>query len=214
MFLILCRFLLVSLLFAISVQAAELQAEGAVDTRIGLSRRWDVVLHNRARMLATEGDWFDVSLIPIFRYRAHRKVTVLAGHFFTWYDFGESGWSNVYRPFGGAEFTQRYKRINLASRTLVERFFVTGGRDRNRYRQRFRLTANGSWAPYGSVEFFFDNNGFLTTRYGTGIRKNLSERDGIEFGYWYEAGKLADRGIRHMVVATFHLNFKGFAPDI
>ena len=209
-----CRLLLALLLFAGIVPAAELQAEGAIDTRVGLSRRWDVILHNRARVRATENHWFDVSLVPVFRYKAHRSVTIMGGSFFTWFDFPGSGWKNVYRPFFGPEMTLRHERFLVTSRTLAERFFTTGGADRNRYRQRFRLIGRGALTPYAGVEFFFDNDGFLTTRYSAGARKDLGKEHGLEFGYWYETRKLTEGGVRHMIVATFHFNFKGLAPDI
>ena len=208
------RLLLALMLLAGPASAAELQAEGAVDTRIGLSRRWDVILHNRARVKATENHWFDVSLVPIVRFQAHPNVTVMAGHFLTRQDSPETGWKNVYRPFGGLEAVLRREPFDLASRTLFERFCVIGGRDSNRYRHRFRLIGNGTMTPYASIEFFFSNDGFLNTRYGAGVRKNLHGRHGIEFGYWYETRKLVEGGIRHMIVTTFHFNFKGLAPDI
>jgi len=209
------RCLLVALLLVrCTAPAAELQAEGAVDTRIGLGQRWDVILHNRARVHATTGEWFDVSLVPIFRYRAHPRVRVLAGHFFTGYDFEESGWSREHRPFFGAEAALPREHFTLASRTLMERFFLPERSDFNRYRQRFRIIGRHSLTPYGNVEFFMDARGLRTVRYGTGVRKNLGKLHGIEFSYWYETAKLTGGGVRHVIVMTFHVNFRGLAPDI
>lgn len=195
--------------------AAELHADGAVDTRIGLGTRWDVIVHNRARVVAKTGDWYDVSLIPILRYQVHPRVTVFGGSFFTWCDFPNTGWRRVDRPFIGVEpAIFKGERFMLTSRTGYERFMVHDGPDYNRCRQRVRITGNGKWSPYASIEFFFTNQGFATTRYGTGVRRDLGRHDGIEFFYWYETGKITEGGIRHMISVTFHLRFKGFAPNL
>ncbi len=197
------------------LSATQLQADGAIDTRFGLSERWDVVLHNRARVKAVRNEWFDVSLVPTFRYRAHPRVQLFGGAFFTWYDYGYEDRTKVARPFAGVEPTiLQAGKVSVLSRTTYERFFVGDQRsDYNRYRQRFRVLARGKWSPYANLEFFFLDDGIATTRYGVGVRRDLGKRDGVEVGYWYEAADVAGRGVRHMINATFHLNFKGLAPD-
>jgi hypothetical protein len=200
------------LLLAASAEAAELHADGAVDTRIGLSSKWDVVLHNRARVRAKQNDWYDVSLIPIFRYQTRENLQLYGGAFFTWYEF-PSGRRNVVRPMAGVEPSIRRGSVTLASRTGFERFLDIDGPDYNRYRQRFRVARRGSWTPYASIELFFTHDGLGTTRYGAGARRDIGRRNGIEFFYWYEARDFAGRGVRHVLSTTLHFNFKGLAPD-
>jgi hypothetical protein len=205
-------YLLFLFLFSLTVSATELHGDGAVDTHIRLNRKWDVVLHSRARVRVTQDDWYDISLVPIFTYQAHRNVQFSTGTFFTRTET-KSRWRNVARPFVAVEPSIRKGRVTLASRTGYERFVVFNGADYNRYRQRFRVVGNGSWKPYASTEFFLTNAGLATTRYGVGVRKDIGKHDGIEFFYWYEARDLAGTGVRHVLSVTLHLRFAGLAPD-
>jgi hypothetical protein len=202
------------LLAAASGRAGELQTDGAVDFRIGLGRRWDVLVHNRARVRATQNDWYDVSLIPIFRYQWRRNVQLGAGAFFSWFEYPNNNWQRHVRPVFYLEPSFRWSQATFALRTQYERFLITNRPDCNRYRQRFRVSNGRTWAPYGSIEFFFTNHGYATTRYGAGVRRNLGKRNAIEWGYWYETRRLHDYGMRHMIHTTFTINFQGFAPDL
>jgi len=206
--------ILLPLLLAPAVRAAELHADGAVDMRIGLGRKWDVVLHNRARVRAASNDWYDVSLVPIFRYQARPNLQLSGGTFATWLDVPAVGWRHTIRPFAGMEPSLRQGSLTVASRTGYERFLVLGGSDFNRYRQRFRIIGNrSSWTPYANIEFLLTNDGLSSTRYGAGARKDIGPHSGVEFSYWYEASGLAGTGVRHMISATLHVRFKGLAPD-
>ncbi len=202
-------------LLAGPLQSAELHNDVAFDTRIGLSRKWDVVLHNRARVVTARNEWYDISAVPTFRYQAHPRAQLFGGAFVTRTDFAD-GAAPVVRPFAGVEpVLIEADSLTVSSRTGYERFIAFERHpDFNRYRQRFRIRGDSKWTPYANVEFFFLNDGLDTTRYGVGFRRDLSERNGIEIGYWYEASDLTGRGIRHMITTTFHLNFKGLAPDL
>lgn len=202
------------LLAAAAAPGAELQSDGAIDFRIGLSSRWDVLVRNRARVRATQNDWYDVSLIPIFRYQWRRNVQLGAGAFFSWFEYPNNNWQRHVRPVLSIEPAFCWGKATFTARTQYERFLITNRADYNRYRQRFRASAGNTWAPYGSLEFFFTNQGYATTRYGAGLRRKLGKRDAIEWGYWYETRRLHDYGIRHMFYTTFSVNFQGFAPDL
>jgi hypothetical protein len=207
-------FLLSLVLLPGAAAGADLHADGSIDTRIGLSSKWDVVVRTRARVVAKDNYWYDVSINPVFRYKAHPRVTLYAGAFFTWYDFPSRGWTNIYRPLVGVEPTLiKRKRLTLTSRTGFERFLETGQLgDFNRYRQRFRIQGTGKWIPYANVESFFLNSGVLSTRYGGGVRRDLHGNTGIEISYFYEARDFTGPGVRHMISTTLLLNFKGLAP--
>lgn len=208
------RVLPLVLLVSATAGAEELQTDGAMDFRVGLAQRWDVLVHNRARVRATQNDWYDVSLIPIFRYQWRPHVQLAAGAFFSWFEYPNNDWQRHVRPILAIEPSFARRHFDVTTRTQYERFMITQRGDYNRYRQRFRLSTGRHWAPYGSVEVFFTNEGYATTRYGAGLRRNLGRRDAIEFGYWYETQKLCDYGIRHMFYTTFTINFQGFAPDL
>lgn len=204
---------LLLLLLPARSRPAELQADGAIDARIGLNRRWDVLVHNRSRVRAKQNDWYDVSTIPIFRYQAYGNIQISAGAFLSRFEY-KDGWKNVCRPIVAVEPSWNRERLTLAIRSAYERFMILRGADYNRYRQRVRLIRNAAWSPYAGAEAFFTNQGWATTRYGTGVKRNFGKRDSIEFGYWYEAKSFAGAGVRHMFVTTFTVNFQGFAPGL
>ena len=204
------RFLLL-ILVASTTWGAELQADAAVDLRVFLSRNWDLLIHNRARVQAAESHWYDVSVIPILRYKARPNLQLYGGAFLTRYDFPAAGWRTVYRPVVGVEPSLRCGRVTLASRTGYERFLVTRGTDFNRYRERIRVSGSGPWAPYASVEAFFTSHGWATTRYGAGLHHDIDKHCGIEFFYWYEAREFAGAGTRHMLSTTLYFNLR--TPD-
>lgn len=208
------RLLAFVLLLARSGLPAELQSDGAIDVRVGLRQRWDVLVRNRARVRSASNDWYDVSIVPIFRYQWRPNIQLAAGAFFSWFEYPNNDWQRVFRPLVAIEPTLFRKPVTLALRTQYERYLITERADFNRYRQRFRVSRGRVWSPYGSIEFFFTNRGYATTRYGAGLRRNIQKRDSVEFGYWYESRKLLDHGIRHMVSMTFTFNFQGFAPDL
>ncbi|MCW5978891.1 MAG: DUF2490 domain-containing protein [Bryobacteraceae bacterium] len=203
----------VPLLLLATRVGAEVQADGAIDARIGLSRAWDVLVHNRARVKAAQNDWYDVSSVPIFRYQATRDVQFSAGAFLSRTEY-KGGWKNVFRPTVSLERTWRGEHFALGARTGYERFFIFRGLDYNRYRERLRFSRNGRWSPYAGTEAFFTDHGWATTRWGCGVKRNLGRRDAIEFGYWYETKRFMGPGIRHMFVTTFSINFQGFAPQL
>ena len=208
------RWLILLLLLVTKTRAAEIQADGAIDTRIGLARKWDVLVHNRSRVRAKQNDWYDISIIPLFRFQATDTVQLIAGAFLSRLEYPD-GWKNVGRPFLAVEPRLiRKERFAVSSRSAYERFFIFRGADYNRYRQRFRVTRDGLWAPYASAEGFYTNHGWATTRYGAGLKRNLGKRDSIEFGYWYETKRFIGPGARHMFLTTFTVNFQGFAPDL
>jgi hypothetical protein len=201
------------LLLALRAKApgAAVQADGTVDTRVGLGYKWDIVIHNRARVRARQNDWYDFSSIPIVRYQAPHEVQLSGGAFFSRYEYMD-GWKNVCRPIVAFEPSWGLpKGLTLASRTAYERFMIYGGTDYNRYRQRLRLSWAGGWALYGGAEAFFTDHGYAITRYGGGVKRNLGKRDSIEFYYWYETRRLNGPGVRHMFATTFTVNFQGFA---
>lgn len=197
------------------VEGTDLHHDFAFDTRVGLGAKWDVVLHNRARFVTATHDWYDASVIPIFRYQVHPRVRLYGGTYVTWADFGISDWVRVTRPYAGVEPTVfQSERVSVTSRTGYDRIIASEGHpDFNRYRQRFRIRGHGKWSPYANVEFLFRNDGLSSTRYAIGFRRNLSRHNGLEIGYWYQRNDLTGPGIRHVIKTTFHLNFKGLAPD-
>ncbi len=201
------------LLLGCEVFATEPHAEAALDANIELGEKTDLILHNRARVRMETNEWYDISLIPFLSYKAHPNLTVFGGSFFTWFSETGSDHDNFIRPFGGVEPALHRESLSLAARTTYERFVGIGEPDFSRYRQRFRIIGNNSWTPYANVEFFWTGEGFASTRYGVGFRRDLGKRNGIEISYWYEARRLADGGLRQVVVLTYHLNFKGLAPD-
>lgn len=197
------------------LSGAEWQNEAAVNTGVGLSSRWQLTVYTRGRMVTGARQWNDVSIVPRLQYRFRPRMNILLGHFHTWALGRDEAWHETDRPYAGVEFgLWRTRQWTLSHRTLWERFFVHGGPDWNRYRTQLQLYGQlRPYHPYASVEAFFDQHGSRTTRYRSGLRIDVGRHHGIEFGYWYERRKVAEPGLRHMLVVSVHLYFPGLAPD-
>ena len=205
------RFLITFLLLAPLSRADDLQVEAALNASVGLSRKWDVTLRTRARIRPSEREVADASIIPVFGYQAHRNVLLYFGNYFTRRNLRGVGTSTVFRPVAGIEPVLVRERFSVEFRTGYERLVVLRAQDFNRYRQRVRVIGNSSWAPSAGVELFFTNEGHTKTRYAAGVERKIGDNHSVEFGYRFERRELLEN--RHMIFATFNLNFKGLAPD-
>ena len=197
------------LFIVLPLAGAEFHAEPSIALRYVFSNKWDIVVGGRARVVAGDNYWYDLSVYPFLRYQAHPRVRIYGGGFVTWVDVLDRRRSRLYRVSGGVEPTlYDGERVQLISRTGYERFFLPGLLpDFNRYRQRFRLRWVNRWSPYISAEVFFRNSGVSKSRYGVGARHRFVRRTSIDIAYWYEAVDLAGAGIRHMLALTWNVNF-------
>lgn len=196
--------------FWLPLVAAEFQAEPAVAVRFRFNDRWDLMVLNRARVAASENDWFDVSVAPYVRYQARPRLRLEAGAYLSSIRSADGGRTRVYRPF--LRIVPRLysnEHVVLTTRSGFERFLVVGrDTDLNRFRQRLRLRWKGKWAPYVSTEVFFVRSGLLKSRFETGFQRSLPRGSSIKVSYRYDAADLFGAGLSHVVVTTFNLNFR------
>lgn len=198
-----------------SLSAAELQTQHAADTSLN-SGRWSVVLHTRLRARAETLDLYQFRVGPIIEYGLTARTSLVGGYYLTRNEAAPRVWSSTHRPFAGVEFAIARRRLALDSRSLIERFYVPGRRDFNRYRQRLWVTRNApGGGPYGSVEGLFDAEGLRSVRYGGGWRIGPRGAVSIDFGYFYETRRSTEGGNRQMLLTTVHIRrqSKRIDPD-
>jgi Ca2+-transporting ATPase len=198
-------FVFLATALATSMNAAELQSQHALDTSFN-SGKWSVVLHSRARVRVENFDLFQFRAGPIVEYSLTSRASLLGGYYFARNDGASRKWSTTHRPFAGVEFAISKRRLILDSRSLIERFYVPGTGDFNRYRQRLWVTRSApAGGPYGNVEYLFDAAGLRSVRYGAGWRIGPHGAFLIDFGYFYETRRTTDGGNRQMLITTVHV---------
>jgi hypothetical protein len=202
--------LLLTVSWAIPIHAGEVQSQHALDTSIKAGK-WRAVLHSRARTRLESVDLYQFRVGPIVDYSLTSRVTLIGGYYFARNEREFRLWSTTHRPFVGGAFATQYRRANIEARSLVERFFVPGAGDFNRYRQRVLLMdARG---PYSSVEGFVDAAGLRSMRYGAGWRIGPKSVVSIDLGYFFETRRLIEGGNRHMFLTSIHIRRQGKRID-
>ncbi len=197
-------------ILAFPLSAADFLAEGATVLHLRPAPRWEATLYTRGRYNFERQRWADLSVSPGVSYRIHPAVSLKGAFYFTSYEFFPGKRTMIYRPFAAVEPEVRMAALTLAARTRVERFFIAGGLpDFNRFRQRFRVSGHGAWAPYAFVEVYFTAHGFTRTRYAAGVVHRLYGAHEIEFSYYYERSRFTGQGLRHIVRTVVHLHFGG-----
>jgi hypothetical protein len=165
------------------------------------TKRIEVDLHTRFRTNEHMTNLQQGRSGAVLRWNGHRRLTPIVGYYFGQQEDGRDEWTMFHRIFGGGEaLAYSGKRMRLTSRTLVERFIAPSAADFNRYRQRWRLSVDRKVGPYLSSEWFFDAKGYLSARYGGGVRWKWSSWSWLEAGYLYDdrSPKLGPE--RHMIV--------------
>lgn len=202
----LIRTLLLLTVLLAPLRADEVWSWHTFDYQFLHGERWQALMHGRVHV--DEGDFRQGRIGPVFRYNLPPRLTLIAGYYFG-EDYNPLGeWKRSHRPFGGIEAavaTKKYAR--LTARTMLERFLVPGSGDYWRQRNRVRWTTAQRIAPVASWELFFDNKGYLTTRYTGGVRFTLSHKRALELGYLYD-GRRANTGEPRHIVTT-HFVFGG-----
>lgn len=187
--------------------AGEVWSWHAVDLTVLKSSRAEVVLHGRLR---TGRDFTTVQqgrTGVISRFAMPRRVSLIGGYYYGREEDSAEDWRNLHRVFGGLEtLVYRTGGIAVDTRGLVERFFVPDRGQFTRYRHRFRLGTQKPLGPYLSSEWFFDADGYLSSRNGAGLRWRFSRAATVEFGYLYDARRSTVGEPRHVVVTQFRID--------
>ena len=96
--------------------------------------------------------------------------------------------------------------LRLDTRGIVERLFVVDRPQFSRYRHRIRLSSERRVGAYFTSEWFFDANGYLSSRHGAGVRWKCSEWGALEIGYLYDARRPGIGEPRHVIVTQVTLD--------
>jgi hypothetical protein len=198
---------------ALIARSQRLETQHAFDTTLSLGPRWEMMLHSRLRTEPRGDGLYQVRGGPIFEYSANNRIALLGGYYFTRQQWAGE-WSTTHRYFGGAEATAvSARRIDADVRVIAERFAPASSAGFARYRERVRVSGKGRIAPYASVEWFQDRQGFRGVRYSGGLRVRGGRGISVDAGYFFEARHLAKGGDRHMVITAFHFRRPGRRAD-
>jgi hypothetical protein len=186
---------------------AQTETQHGFDLSVRLRQRLDLVLHSRIRTQPGRLGFYQIRSGPILEYSV-AGVKWIGGYYYTQQESSEEDFIGGHRVFGGAEARLwNGGRVSGDLRMLAERFDLARGRDFARYRLRLRASGRAALAPYGSVEPFFDNRGWRSTRYALGVRVRSGSRISVDFGYFMEPRRNDVGPLRHMFLTGVHWNF-------
>jgi len=198
---------IVALLFASdSASADEMWSWHVFDAKVAKTKRFDVTLHSRFRARWDLGDMQQGRVGVVTRINASTKSSAIVGYYYGKEEDAADDWRNFHRVFGGVEVpVYRGKELSVATRGLVERFFVSDRSGFTRYRHRIRLATQKRIGPYVAGEWFFDGDGWLSGRYAAGIRWRCNRWSSVEVGYLYDQRRPSVGEPRHVIVTQFTL---------
>ena len=197
-----------SLLVLVSqaVVADELWSWHAFDAKLLRTSHFEVTAHSRFRTGRHIGNVQQGRAGAIVRIFAPGKSAVLAGYYYGKEEDSAEDWRNFHRVFGGLEAPLfRAGQVTVATRGIVERFFVADRPGFTRYRHRVRAATEGRIGPYVAGEWFFDADGWLSGRYGAGVRWRWNTWSSVEMGYLYDHRRASIGEPRHVIVTQFTL---------
>ncbi|MCL5098903.1 MAG: DUF2490 domain-containing protein [Candidatus Omnitrophica bacterium] len=187
--------------------AGEVWSWHTVDVSVVKTSRAEVILHGRLRTGNSFGTPQQGRVGVISKLPFPSIGSLVGGYYYGKEEDSSDEWQNKHRIFGGLEVpVYGGHGVAIDTRGLVERFFVPDSPAFNRYRQRFRLRTDGRLGPYLSTEWFFDANGYLSSRHGAGLRWRCAESVTLEFGYLYDARRANIGEPRHVIVTQFTLD--------
>ena len=179
--------------------AGEIWSWHAVDATVLNTSKTAVTLHGRLRLgrgTVQQGRAGVIAKIDILR-----GAILIGGYYYGKEEDSAEDWRNFHRLFIGMEMPfLRSHGLRLDTRGIVERFFVADRQQFSRYRHRIRLRTERRLGPYVSSEWFFDADGYLSGRYGAGVRWKYAESVAFEIGYLYDVRRQGIGEPRHVIV--------------
>ena len=187
--------------------AGEVWSWHAFDVTVSKTPLTEVILHGRLRTGRSFGTPQQGRAGVVTKFGVLRNVTLIAGYYYGKEEDSAEEWQNFHRVFTGIEVpVYRNHDLRVDTRGVVERFFVVNGPQFSRYRHRVRLRTDGRVGPYVSSEWFFVGDGYLSGRYGAGVRWRCAEGASFEVGYLYDARRPTIGEPRHVIVTQFTLD--------
>ena len=134
------------------------------------------------------------------------RLSVVTGYYYGKEEDATEEWRNFHRIFSGVEVPLfQTRKASVAARGLVERFISDARPDFTRFRQRVRYSTTSQIGPYAQGEWFFDAQGYLSSRYSGGLRWRWAASSWVEFGYLYDVRRPEIGPPRHVFVTNFLL---------
>lgn len=187
--------------------AGEVWSWHSMDVSVVKTAKAEVILHGRLRTGNSFGTLQQGRAGVFTRFPFPRAGTLVGGYYYGKEEDSANAWQNSHRVFAGIEVpVYGGHGVAVDTRGVVERFFVADSPGSSRYRHRLRLRTAGRLGPYVSTEWFFDANGYLSGRYGAGLRWRCAESGTLEFGYLYDARRPTIGEPRHVIVTQFTLD--------
>lgn len=196
------------------------QASAQTETQHVLNAPWQVApklrvtLHTRYRSRPGSHGLYQGRVGTWADYRVHRRVTVTGGYLFTKLE-KPVDWESWNRLYGGVEHElARWKGV-WSARHLAEWFDPSGAQNFYRVRHRVGWVAPTRIAPYVNVEYFWDEDGWRSSRYQAGTRFPINERVSWDVHYFHEPRR-ADTGWwpRNMWGTTLEVKLGAVAPAL
>ena len=187
--------------------AGEVWSWHSIDVSVLKTSKAEVILHARLRTGNSFGTLQQGRTGVISKFPLTRIGALVGGYYYGKEEDSAEDWQNSHRIFAGIEAPVYGGRgVAIDTRGVVERFFVVDRPEFSRYRHRLRLRTTGRLGPYVSTEWFFDTNGYLSGRYGAGLRWRCAESSTLEVGYLYDARRADIGEPRHVIVTQFTLD--------
>jgi hypothetical protein len=190
--------------------AAETRTWHAFDAQVFSNSRLEAVIHTRFRYDGVLDSFQQGRAGGLVRVRALPRWSLIGGYYYGKEEDHREQWRNFHRPFAGVEVAllSREGGIELATRGFIER--LLGGRrgDFTRYRQRLRLTTDRRFGPYLATEWFFDGQGYLTSRHSAGVRWRFARRASLEAGYLLDLRRADVGGVLHVLTTQMQFDLR------
>lgn len=167
----------------------------------------DLTLHARVRTRPGDVGLYQGRAGMLLRKAVHSRVGLVAGYYFA--EQEESlveDWEAWNRYFGGFDHRLFRWKGNWDARHFAEFFDAPGDANYYRVRHRAGWTAPTRVAPYANIEFFWDRDGWRSTRWQVGTAWRISARTTVDTHYFFEPRR-ADVGPapRHMWGTTLQV---------
>jgi hypothetical protein len=175
-------------LFAFVTQApAQAETQHVFNFPWQVSPTVELTLHARMRTRPSDVGLYQGRGGMLLRKSVHSNVGLVAGYYFS--EQEESlveDWEAWNRYFGGFDHRLFRWRGSWDARHFAEFFDAPGDKNYYRVRHRAGWTAPTRVAPYANIEFFWDRDGWRSTRWQAGTAWRLSARTTVDAHYFYE----------------------------
>jgi hypothetical protein len=189
-----------------SAGVAQVETQNAFNFPWQAGKHTELTLHGRFRTRPGLLGSYQARTGVILRQEAAPRVGLIAGYYFADQENDEAQWKAWHRYFAGFDYKIAEWKGSWETRHLAEHFDVPGAGNYYRVRHRGGWTAPTRVAPFANVEYFWDREGWRSTRWQGGVGWHISPRVWVDAHYFYEPRR-GDVGLdaRHMWGTTLRI---------